>query len=190
MKRIVLLGCMLTLALSCKAQAVIPVEKVIDFIKANKGIPAGIYLKDVNNLFGKYVGTWQGSYNNRNYTFFVVKYTDNSRHIEDEIEIRYVITNPNGSVVMDTRNEPDAGEYVISGDYFSKDASYYVMIYGGRESKCGQFGSIYVSVKNSSDRVMSLMLVPGKFFIDEKDCPGLKTAEQLMPVEGMLLSKQ
>jgi hypothetical protein len=37
---------------------------------------------------------------------------------------------------------------------------------------------------------MSLTLMPEKFLITEDSCPGLILAEQLLPVNGMVLTKQ
>ena len=54
---------LLLFALNSKAQNIVPVEKAIDYKIAHKGIPAGTYLKDVNNLFAPYIGTWKGTIN-------------------------------------------------------------------------------------------------------------------------------
>lgn len=56
MKNIIFLGFTLFFILISKAQpTTIPIEKKITFINSQLDIPEDTYLKDVNNLFDKYL---------------------------------------------------------------------------------------------------------------------------------------
>ncbi|MFI0431448.1 hypothetical protein [Mariniflexile sp. HMF6888] len=134
---------MLLIALSCRVQA----------------IPDGTYFKDINHLFDKYVDTWKGVYNNREYIFYITKHTDTYyKFSQDEILVRYLIANPDGSIVEDMRNIPDDDEeLLISGDMFNKNANYYYMIYTGREAACGQSGTLVLRPKSATQICMSLI---------------------------------
>jgi hypothetical protein len=190
MKKIIIVGCMLIITLSCRAQQIEPVEKTRAYMDAG-GIPDGIYLKDVNNLFNKYLGTWKGTFDNKNYTFVITMFKDEYLGIaEDKLLIRYLITNSSGAIIEDTRSLPNESPNVIHGNYFSKTASYYASNYAGKESLCGQKGTVFIRIKNTSNTMMSLVLSPDKDMILEQDCPGLKLAVQLLPINGMMLTKQ
>jgi hypothetical protein len=190
LKKTIMIGCMLLIALSCRAQQIVPVEKKIGY-RESGGIPDGVYLKDVNNLFNKYLGTWKGTFDNKNYTFVITMFKNEFLGItEDKLLMRYLITNSSGAVIEDTRSLPNDSTYVIEGYYFSKDSSYYVLNYVGKEVLCGQQGKIIIRIKNATNTMMSLVLSPDKDLISEQDCPGLKSAVQLFPIKGMMLTKQ
>lgn len=182
---------MLIFAMSCRAQTIVPVEKIMDYIVAGNGIPDDTYLKDVNNLLGKYVGTWKGTFGGNNYTFYITKYTSKLDKVtHDELLIRYLITTSNGSILEDTRNLPDDGAYVIEGDYFSKDTTYYVLNYAGKNSQCGNKGTVFIRMKNATNTEMHLSFEPDKIMISEDVCPEFKLAELTLPKGGMRLTKQ
>lgn len=191
MKKLIFLGCILMITMSCKAQTIVPVEKTIDYIIAENSVPKGTYLKDVNNLLGKYIGTWKGTFDGKNYTFVITKFKNDFLGVsQDELLIRYLIADTNGSAIEDSRGLPDTSPFLIEGDYFSKDATYYVLNYYGKNSGCGQQGTVYIRMKNTDNTDMSLSLVPDKILLTEDSCPGLKLAEQLLPRDEMMLTKQ
>lgn len=192
MKKLVSLGCLLMIAMSCRAQTIVPVEKTIDYVIAQNGIPEETYLKDVNNLRDKYVGTWKGTYEGKNYTFFVTKYTYKFSNVtHDTLLIRYLITTSNGAVIEDTRSLPDTSPNIIEGDHFNKGATHYMLNYFGKNSGCGQKGTVFIWMKkNTANTEMSLTMMPEKFLMTEDSCPGLILAEQLLPVNAMTLTKQ
>jgi hypothetical protein len=181
---------MLVIAMSCKAQTIVPLEKTIEY-KLSGGIPDGAYLKDINNLLNKYLGTWKGTFEDKNYTFIITKFKHDFLGITvDELLIRYLITTTNGAVIEDTRSLPDTSPYVIKGDYFSKGATYYVSNYLGKNSGCGQKGTVFIRMKNAANTEMSLILVPDKILLTEDSCPGLQLAKQVLTLNGMRLTKQ
>lgn len=191
MKKLIVLGCMLIIAISCKAQTIVPVEKSIDYMIAGNGIPDGTYLKDVNNLLNKYIGTWKGTYEGKNYTFVITKFKDVFLGItEDKLLIRYLITTTNGVVIEDTRSLSDTSTYVIEGSFFSKDLSYYGLNFFGKNSICGNQGTVFIRMKNTTNTSMSLTFMQSMETIAEDNCPGLKLAEPSLPINGMMLTKQ
>jgi len=191
MKKIMILGCMLLFAMSCKAQSIVPIEKKIDYISAENGIPEGTYLKDINNLLSKYVGTWKGTYGGKVYTFFITKYTYKPLKVTyDLLLIRYLITFSDGKILEDTRNLPNTSPNVIKGDYFGKDLAAYASNYFGKNSQCGNKGTVFIRMKNTTNTQMSFAFEPDKIMISEDTCPGLKLAEFTFPKEGLMLTKQ
>ena len=189
MKKILILGFIILMNLSCKAQ-ILPVENKINYINSENGIPRNIiYIKDVNNVLDKYIGTWKGIYNNRNYEFSIVKITNKPGRItEDRLMMRYVISESNGTIIEDTRALPDTSPYVIEGDYI--DGSFYELYYGGKESLCGQKGSIIIDIQpNSNNNTMRLLFLPQQEILSLKDCPN-GSATQIMPLNNLILTKQ
>ena len=71
MKKIFFIGCFILSIANCIAQQIIPVENQINYINNEIEYPDNTYIKDVNNVLGKYVGTWKGMYNTLNYEFIV-----------------------------------------------------------------------------------------------------------------------
>ncbi|MBS7256494.1 DUF6705 family protein [Flavobacterium branchiicola] len=191
MKKIIILGFIMLLTLSCKAQTIVPVEKMGDYLDAGDGIPDNTYMKDINNLLTKYVGTWKGSYKTKNYTFYITKYTSTLDKVTiDELRIRYLITSVFGTVLEDTRSVPETGPHIIKGSYFNKDLTSYASDFVGNNSMCGNKGTIFTRIKNNTNTQMFLSFEPDHIMISEGTCPGLKLAELTFPRDGFMLTKQ
>lgn len=190
MKNIIFLGLTLFFALIIKAQpSTIPVENKITFFNSQISIPDDTYLKDVNHLFDKYIGTWKGIYNNRNYTFIITKETHAYRGLlEDRLIMRYTITGINGTIIEDTSTLLNESPFVIKGYIFNEITTQYILNYTGKNYKCGQSGQINISVNNLSQ--MKLNYFPDNNMIDDVDCPNLVGAEEIMPENGIWLIKQ
>ena len=189
MKKLLILGFIVLTTLSCKAQ-ILPLEDVLKYIDAGNGIPKNItYIKDVNNVLDKYVGTWKGTYNNRSYEFRIVKVTNKPGRItEDRLLMRYVISDVNGTIVEDTRALPETSPYVVEGDYYDRDV--YFLYYGGKESLCGQIGHIIIDIQpNSNNNKMRLFFAQQQEILSLKDCPN-GSATQIMPLTNLILDKQ
>jgi len=188
MKKIFLLGFLILSAISCKAQTIVPVEKAIDYRRAG-GIPENTYLKDVNNLLAKYVGTWKGSYGGKNYTLYITKTTSRFETItSDELLIRYLITSSSGTILEDTRSLPDASTSIF-GSYFGKDLAVYALNFAGKNSMCGDAGTVFIRIKNTAKTLMSFGFEPDKIMIAGDECPASKSA-LTFPKDGLMLNKQ
>lgn len=191
MKKILILGFIVLSIISCKAQTIVPIERMGDYIDAGDGIPDNTYLKDVNNLLDKYVGTWKGDYLGKNYTLFITKTTYTFDKVTfDELRIRYLIISSNNIVLEDTRNSLDNNTYVIRGYYFNKNLTSYASNFTGKKSMCGNAGTVFIRIKNATNTLMSFGFEPDKIMISEGTCPGLKLAELTFPKDGLMLIKQ
>lgn len=103
MKNIIMITFLSLTALSCKAQ-IIPIEEDINYRTNEIEIPDGAYIKDVNNLLDKFIGTWTGTFDNKSYEFGITKQTVSFLGISiDRLIIKYVITdNVTNQVIVDT----------------------------------------------------------------------------------------
>lgn len=182
MKKIIIALSIILITLSCKAQQIVALETKLD------EAPTGTYFKDINGLLTKYIGTWKGTYENKNYTFIVTPYKKEFRGVfSDILSIRYLITSNTGVILQDTRSLPDDNNLVIAGLYFGKNFGYYVLSYIGENSQCGQTGDLFIST-SKDNKQMKLYLAAYQDIIDGSKCP--KVAEQILPTKSMLLNKQ
>ncbi|RBW57580.1 hypothetical protein DS884_11035 [Tenacibaculum sp. E3R01] len=188
MKKILFLILIISVVVSCKAQ-IIAVE---DFEEYPNELPDGAYIKDVNGVLNKYVGTWKGTYNTKSYEFIVVKVTKedlNLKFKEDLLLIRYKITDANGVVLENTLNLPDDDIGVIKGRYLAKKTGSYVLSYIGKEADCGQKGTVFIGVlNNSNNKKAKLFLYPSTELLDGNKCSTWAT--QILPTEVITLTKQ
>nr|WP_294925017.1 hypothetical protein [uncultured Flavobacterium sp.] len=154
-----------------KAQNIVPIEKHIDYIGGGKGIVTNTYFKDVNHLMDPLIGTWQGSMDNKTYTFYVTKKTTQGRtNSFDELEVRhYIVDNSTGVILEDTRN---TSRIYIKGDCFRKeDPSDYMLNYLGDNSRCGNKG--WIRLKSVSPTTMRFIYTLNPLDLRRKDeCPG------------------
>lgn len=194
MKKILILGFTLLNLYACKAQ-ILPLENLINYIDEGEGIPEGTtYIKDVNNLLDQYVGTWSGSYDNKNYTFIIVPYTDvrhNGQLSEDILRVYYKITTANGTIIEDTTSfmtglVPQNEEYLIINGYYI-ESNYYVLTYVGRDGNCGQAGDVFISAGwDNNPNKMKLSMEPESDMVPG----GCDEITHIIPTEQITLLKQ
>ena len=189
MKSIHILAFLLLFIGQTKAQTIIPIEKHIDYIEAGKGIPDGTYLKDVNHLLDPFIGTWQGSIDNKTYTFYIVKQTNTAYGVTlDKLEVRhYIVDNSTGIILEDTRN---TSRIYIKGDCFKKDLSDYALDYWGNNSRCGNKG--WIRLKSLSPITMRFSYSWNPLDLRRKDeCPGGNYVKSFFPENvDFILNKQ
>lgn len=185
MKKILLITLLILTALSCKAQ-IIPVE---DYINYPNDIPDGAYIKDVNNLLDKFLGSWTGVNNNKSYEFDITKVANSFLGITiDQLLIRYrIIDNITNQVIADTTTLPNDDPLIIKGDYLDANGKVYHSDYLGFKSECGQNGYITMGVINNGTQMNFGLSVKGEIF-DMNNCPN-GPAEQVIP-ETIILTKQ
>ena len=109
MKKIIFITIVTVTALSCKAQST-----VIDLVdRCNHTLykySGNLYLKDVNNLYAPYVGTWNWTEGNREFVLTLIKQTKyhynvgNFNYFEDRI-VGYYVYKENGVVLASTAND-------------------------------------------------------------------------------------
>lgn len=161
MKKILFVGYILFTTIACSAQiktpkptgamTVIPVEKMSFFANSAEGIADDTYLKDVNHLLDKYIGTWKGATSTYKYEFRITQFTDYYNNLaEDKLAMRYIITDLNGTVIEDTTTLPNDSLYVIEGlRFITNKINNYLLIYVGKNAKCGQKGLIHISTSKN-----------------------------------------
>ena len=178
----------LCLFVNCKAQQILPLEKLVEYRRIGEGAPEGTtYIKDVNNLLDKYVGTWKGIYGDKSFEITFVKHVDHFLIDEDQLLMRYKITS-NGVAIEDTTTFPDNHSLIVHGN--SLDKNTYILSYYGRDSKCGQAGDIYIYLAYKNDfSKLKLFLIPDQEFINPNECPN-GIANQVFPKDAMILTKQ
>jgi hypothetical protein len=189
MKKTLILGYMFIIALSCRAQ-VIPVEQMRQYQLTKGYIPKGTYLKDVNNLFAKYTGTWKTTYKSRNYTFVIAKTDDTDDYYnikKDRLTMGYLVTELDGTVLEDTRNLTKNNIY---GRKFSNTADYYQCTYYGKNAKCGAEGDLALRSITPTQITLFLTITPS--IRPQELCVGIDNTKDVMyPLtETLTLTKQ
>ncbi len=171
--------------MACKAQfypqGVVPLENYSSYVESlaeNESIPGGLYFKDVNNVLDKYLGTWTGSYEGKDYLFEITKKIAVSDNIGsdplkfDELRIHYKITNSSGEVLANTLNLPDESVYVISGLTFADDQSkLYRARYQGEQTACGQSGVLFLDMRDTDSTHFKVYIVRDEVYLKEDKCP-------------------
>ena len=189
MKNILIIASIILSIVSCKAQHIIPVEDVVNYINSETGLMGDqnyVYVKDVSGTLNKFTGIWKGTYDNKSYEFRVVKVTEDDGELkEDKLLIRYKIIDSDSTIIEDTTTLPNDSYYVIKGDYLAKSGSY-VLKYIGKNSKCGQGGDVFISVYGTNNTKMQLFL---HVYGETIDCT-TGDAEQVLPLNQMDLTKQ
>ncbi|WP_347220189.1 DUF6705 family protein [Chryseobacterium sp.] len=143
------------------------------------------YVKDVNNLLNKYVGTWKGTLDGKNYEFNFTKKENMERGLSgikwDRLIGRLKITNQNGTIEFDNFNKPNLG------DNFQPDLKAYLMNFVGEKSECIDYGNIYLRIKSETPNQMSINFWPDRDIVTQ-DCSNFKTT---LPVnKNIHLTKQ
>ncbi len=183
---ILLVVCWVLSMLGCRAQETIPLEEYEDYQDNEIEIPDGAYIKDINGLLDKYVGTWKGSHEGKNFEFIIWKNTVSFLDISmDELLMKYKITDSSGVIVADNTWVTSRG-LLVKGAYLAKTKTYYVLDYYGFEGRCGQNGYVLIEVFGTNNDQM-------KFFLEVQgerahDCT--EAAEQVLPTESITLTKQ
>ena len=180
----------ITICNSSAQQIIIPVENYIDYWDNDDlEIPDGAHIKDVNGLLDKYVGTWKGTYQGKNYEFYIKKVTLKSKVsnlLKDRLIMRYKIIGISGEIIADNTYMNDEEPLIIDGWYLAKTKTYYVLNYFGFDGECGQNGRIYISIKNTNSNLMGLRLS----VYGEVDPNCTEIASQVLPTNNMLLTRQ
>ena len=189
MKSIHILAFLLLFIGQTKAQNIVPLENCIDKREVGDGFPDGTYLKDVNHLLDPLIGTWQGSLDNKTYTFYITKQTITAYGITvDELVARHYIVDTNTGVTLeDSKNTTKS---IVSGDYFEKDRSTYVLNYWGENFRCGQKGKIRIKSLSPTTMRFSYSWYPLDLARKE-ECPGGNYVKSFFPENvNLILNKQ
>lgn len=138
--------------------------------------PTATYVKDINNLLNKYVGTWKGAFNGKNYEFKFVKkenfgFENNLK--ADRLIGTLKITNSNGAVEYDSFNKQDS-ETDFFGDNFQPNLKAYMIRFAGGKLGCIDYGYVYLRIKPETPNNMSVNFHPDNDIV-KQDCSNFKT---------------
>ena len=175
MKKIIYISVLLLSILSTKAQKIVLLENEYDYKITNRN--EDVYFKDVNNVLGKFVGTWKGTYGDKKYEFRIVKNTKTFKVMKsDRLLIRYIITDLNGNVIDNTTSFPDSSTYIMKGRYYHNGGYYLTHVAKG--GNCAQGGQmlLYVDESNKNAIKMDAIYRNEMDFVDSAECPNIINA--------------
>lgn len=138
--------------------------------------PPANYVKDVNNLLDKYVGTWKGTLNSKNYEFnFIKKESIGEAQKWDILIGRLKITNASGQIEFDNFSKTDSElETKFRGFNFQKDLKAYMMYFSGGKLGCIDYGSVYLRILPATPNNMSILFLPDND-IATQDCSNFQS---------------
>ncbi len=156
------------------AQTISVEDHGLNYVGKKSLVKAGItYVKDVNNVLDKYVGTWVGENDGKHISFVVKKVTYTTRFAKikfDKLLIKH-ITKVNGVIVDNTVTLEDTDPLVIKGSYLAKSGNY-VLNYISKDRDCAQHGSLYIYIDNNNTTLKCLLILDAEF-IDPTVCDGV-----------------
>jgi len=174
MKNIIRILIIFTLTIiSCKAQTV-SLETLAKCQQENPPFPCPKnynYVKDINNLLNKYVGTWKGNLNGKVYEFNFIKKENVGDDIKDDRLIgRFKVINSIGTVLYNTLNETNDNETFFLGRNFQPDLEAYMVYFVGN-SACVEYGDVYLRIYPSTPNQMTVYFHPDNDISVEGSCP-------------------
>ncbi|MEJ5052025.1 DUF6705 family protein [Chryseobacterium culicis] len=146
-------------------------------------------VKDINGHLNKYVGTWKGTHEGKNYEINIIKKenvpTEFSNTKWDMLIGRFKITNSNGTVLFNNFNKSDNDASL--GYNFQKDLKLYLMTFSGGKLGCIDIGFVYIGIKPEAPNKMTINFRPD-YDIVTQDCSNFQTT---MPTNQVIhLTKQ
>nr|WP_146343291.1 DUF6705 family protein [Elizabethkingia bruuniana] len=154
-------------SISCYSQTVGLKEVAASEDKSLKNVS---YLKDSDRSLNKFEGTWKGEYNDKKYEFkFVKKTQENYTPKRDVLIGRFIVKDLAGNILYSTLDKPD-NDTGLSGLNFQKDLKIYKINYAGKDSNCGEYGTVYIYFKDPNNlKEMSLLFLgSGDITVKEK----------------------
>lgn len=178
-------------AISCKSQ-VVSLETAAQCSTSNP-CPDYNYAKDINNSLEKYVGTWKGTYNGRQYELKFNKnlYQGFLGNKRDRIKGRLRITTIGNLplIIFDNYSELDDEKTNFSGLGFQPNLQSYIVHFSGPlTSGCINSGDVYLTINPNTPNQMKIFYWSDKDIV-VGDCPSSFT--QTFPEkQTIMLTKQ
>ncbi|MPS64204.1 DUF6705 family protein [Chryseobacterium sp.] len=158
---------------SCKSQTV-SLETAAQCMQENPPFPCPnfTYVKDINNSLNKYVGTWEGSLNGKNYEFKFIKKENVGEDIKDDRLIgRLRITDSNGNIIYNSFTEADDDKTHFFGTNFQPDLKAYIVYFHGPSIGCAEYGDVYLRIQPTTPDQMTAIMIPDNDTTIEGKCP-------------------
>ncbi|ANF52761.1 hypothetical protein A0O34_20575 [Chryseobacterium glaciei] len=176
---------------SCKAQQTYPLNTYPD------DVPAGSYLKDLNNELTPYIGSWNASFNGTQIFLFISKQPHKliqygeRKFYRDVLSIKYQIKNSLGVILQDTQNmsfQSNQIEHTIYSLRIRPTLNVISFNYGGTNCGVG-WGSIRLKKLNSTQ--ISWEYIPNSTIIDSNKCPSGTDINIYLPeTKDLIFTKQ
>jgi len=132
--------------------------------------PENSYLKDTNNEFQAYVGTWKTIWNSKITYLYITKvtnkYDSTLKYYRDYLIIKYKVTDFSGNVLHDTTNYSDDNS-VITGMRIRPNEKYSLQYVD--ETMCGRSGTILINFTDSTKTQIQWKYMQNEQWIDT-DC--------------------
>lgn len=151
--------------------------------------PNADYVKDMNGLLNKYIGTWKGTYEGKSYEITVVKKenVDYEGTKWDELSGKFKIVNSNGTIAFNNFNQLEA-DNKVKGMNFQKNLKFYKMNFPGAPSTgCIDSGTMYLGVKSETPNIMKITFL-ADYDIVKQDCSNFQTT--IPGGKSIMLTKQ
>ena len=184
-------------ALTFNAQETIVPLKLLNELDEDFILDNNAYVKDINGLLNKFIGTWKSVFNGRSYEFTIQKHIDNkyvSEYKKDILIMSYHVKNNNNGNTISKNTIADSVNFnenpTIYGISLNDNINNYKFYYsgGGQSSRCDRSGLIYVNIKQNDLNSMSLYLDPSRNFFRSDLCPN-GMAPKIIPTNVILLKK-
>lgn len=175
MQKILIIITIISLNISCLAQTV-SLEVMAQCSNEPSTCPTTNYIKDTNSLLNKYIGTWKGSRDGKNYEFNFIKRENfglGENLKRDRLIARVKITNSNGVIEYDNFTKQD-NETEFFGDNFQKDLKVYLMRFIGSKIDCIDYGYTYIWIKPETPNQMGINFHPDND-ITTQNCSNFQT---------------
>lgn len=173
MKNIIIITLLISSLWSCKAQT--NVINYTDWCNNQTDETNGsLYLKDINNLYLPFVGTWKWTQGNKEFTLTLIKQTSyhntlgNSDYYEDRI-VGYYVYKENGVEIINTSND-NLNDYLPKVEY-SLDCG----------SNVG--GNIKDVAKNKYYRTLIEIISPTQMQFNAKEDTHIRRVKEGVPQE-------
>lgn len=129
------------------------------------------YAKDINNSLQQYIGVWKGNHNGKSYEIKLNKtlYEDLGQKT-DVLVGRLQLKDSNGNNLYTSFNVTDDTKTNFIGLNFQADLKAYRMYFVGN-SQCGEYGTVYLRIKQETPNQMSLFMLADQDIIKEGLCP-------------------
>lgn len=163
------------LALSCKAQIV---DVNTSAVRMTQG---GYYAQDSNHEFTPFLGTWEGTWDNKKITFYFSKieqyYVNHPRlghYYEDFVIGKYIIIDlSTGAIIEDTTNYTDMDDISIKSAVLIRNKNLLKFLYSNNHiaGDCGILSDVFLYRDVNNPNILTY-----KYFIDSYDyydCPNI-----------------
>jgi hypothetical protein len=178
----------LPLTPTCPSYNIVPLRTYTSDIPKD----ACYYLKDTENEFNDYTGTWVGTWNNK--TFYIIlkkltnKYDVFFKYNRDELIATFKIVNSSGTVLFDNTSLSDSNVKIIGGGFQKSYPNKYSMLYNDKDV-CNTSGRIMIHFTDASKTQLKWQFSYNSMMIST-DCQYHATGIPEVLPKGVVLTKQ